>query len=452
MKLFQQLLVAPAALGLLAPMAANAAELNINSVSDYSASSEEVKSISQFSDVYPTDWAYQALTTLAERHGCNAAAPNGSMTRYEAAALLNGCLGQVAQVNAEERRLLNEFAPELAVIKGRIDGVQADVGVFDAGVFSTTTKLSGSTKFVVGAAEEASEGDAVHMNYDTILNLETSFNGQDLLVTSLRSGNFGSNTPWTGSAALETAYGSDDSLQINRNYYQFPIGDDLTATVGSVVRQDDMLAVWPSSYPGDTVLDVMTYAGAPDAYNLALGSGAGLSYSKDGLSASLTYVGGNGNDASAGILTEEGADDITAQLAYAGEGFTAAVAYTSSDSASGDYDAFGVSGVWTPAEDGAIPSISGGFGTMNPEDGDDEFTWTVGLQWNDVGSEGNTLGFGIGSAEGWVDDSDDDEPMAYELWYQMAVSDNITVTPAVFSIEQDGDDITGGIVKTTFSF
>ena len=57
MKLFQQLLVAPAALGLLAPVAANAAELNINGVSDYAASGEQVTSISQFSDVYPTDWA-----------------------------------------------------------------------------------------------------------------------------------------------------------------------------------------------------------------------------------------------------------------------------------------------------------------------------------------------------------------------------------------------------------
>ena len=57
MKLFQQLLVAPPALGLLAPVAANAAELNINGVSDYAASGEQVTSISQFSDVYPTDWA-----------------------------------------------------------------------------------------------------------------------------------------------------------------------------------------------------------------------------------------------------------------------------------------------------------------------------------------------------------------------------------------------------------
>ena len=55
-------------------VAATAADLNINDVSEYSISSE-VQSISQFSDVYPTDWAYQALTNLAKRHGCVASAP-----------------------------------------------------------------------------------------------------------------------------------------------------------------------------------------------------------------------------------------------------------------------------------------------------------------------------------------------------------------------------------------
>ena len=47
-------------------MASNAVELNINGVSDYAASGEQVTSISQFSDVYPTDWAYQALSNLIE--------------------------------------------------------------------------------------------------------------------------------------------------------------------------------------------------------------------------------------------------------------------------------------------------------------------------------------------------------------------------------------------------
>ncbi|MGB5134756.1 MAG: S-layer homology domain-containing protein, partial [Prochlorococcaceae cyanobacterium] len=81
MKLFQQLLVAPAALGLLAPMAATAAEINLDGVKKYtspSLSDEQVTSISQFSDVRPTDWAYQALSNLIERYGCVAGYPDGT--------------------------------------------------------------------------------------------------------------------------------------------------------------------------------------------------------------------------------------------------------------------------------------------------------------------------------------------------------------------------------------
>jgi len=463
MKLFQQLLVAPAALGLMAPLAANAAELNINGVSDYSASSEEVKNISQFSDVYPTDWAYQALTNLAERHGCPAANPSGSMTRYEAAALLNSCLGNVAQVNEEERRLINEFSSELAVIKGRVDGLEAGLGGLEAGLFSTTTKLSGTTKFVIGGAENASEGEAVHFNYDTILSLDTSFTGEDLLKTNLRAGNFGSTSAFAGSAQLETAYGSSDTLKINRSYYQFPVGESMTATVGAVVRQDDMLAVWPSSYPSDSVLDVLTYAGANAAYSLALGAGAGITYAQDSLSASLAFVSDEASDASQGVLTEQGSDDITAQLAWTGDRFTVAAAYTTSDGGntsntadSNDYDAWGISGVFNL--DNGI-SLNAGMGWKTPEKEDDanniedETTWSVGVVWSDFGSDGNDLGIAIGTAEGHRDDSGYDDPLAYEIYYSMAVSDYVTVTPSIFTIEKDGaDDITGGLVKTTFRF
>ena len=44
MKLFQQMLVAPAAFGLMAT-GVNAAELNINGVSDYAASADQVTSV-----------------------------------------------------------------------------------------------------------------------------------------------------------------------------------------------------------------------------------------------------------------------------------------------------------------------------------------------------------------------------------------------------------------------
>ena len=87
MKLFQQLLVAPAALGLLAS-GANAAELNINGVSDYAASAEQVTSVTQFSDVYPTDWAYQALSNLVEQYGCVAGYPNVEIIVFTANSLI----------------------------------------------------------------------------------------------------------------------------------------------------------------------------------------------------------------------------------------------------------------------------------------------------------------------------------------------------------------------------
>ncbi|MFM7674968.1 MAG: porin, partial [Synechococcus sp.] len=81
MKFFQQLLLAPAALGLLSPLAAQAADLNLAGVNRYAEvdavdGQEQVTSISQFSDVRPTDWAYQALSNLIERYGCVAGYPN----------------------------------------------------------------------------------------------------------------------------------------------------------------------------------------------------------------------------------------------------------------------------------------------------------------------------------------------------------------------------------------
>ena len=69
-------MLAPVALGMVAP-AATAADLNMNGVNQYS--NEQVTSVTQFSDVRPTDWAYQALSNLVERYGCVAGYPNGTL-------------------------------------------------------------------------------------------------------------------------------------------------------------------------------------------------------------------------------------------------------------------------------------------------------------------------------------------------------------------------------------
>ena len=382
MKLFQQLLVAPAAVGFLAT-GASAADLNINGVSDYSDDSvdglEQVTSITQFSDVYPTDWAYQALSNLIERYGCVAGYPNGTfrgnraMTRYEAAALLNACLDRITEITDELRRLIKEFETELAIIRGRVDGLEARVGELEATQFSTTTKLEGQATFDIGGNQfygnrryrkgklrnmrhgkaEALFGDdslyakgpkkkkvgyknyaktnfgATSFNYDLQMQLNTSFTGKDMLTTLLRAGNFG-DTAFNGSptslSTLEVASEADsgpNNVYVDKLFYSFPVGEGFTVFVGPNVGQDDMLPMWPSAYVGDpseTVLDVNTLNGAPVAYNKNQGPGAAINWESDGgFKIGLNYVAANGNSGNpeeGGFLTDGAAGTGTVQIGY----------------------------------------------------------------------------------------------------------------------------------------
>ena len=563
MKLFQQLLVAPAALGLLAPMAVGAAELNLADLSQYAGSSQDqVTSVTQFSDVKPTDWAYQALSNLVERYGCVAGYPNGTfkggqaMTRYEAAALLNACLDRVTEVTDELKKLMAEFEKELAVLRGRVDGLEAKVGELEANQFSTTTKLKGVATFVLGANSfggsnraisdyAAAQEGATSFNYDVRLNFDTSFTGKDLLRTTLRAGNFGDSAFGNGYGydnngqaiqglnTLEVAFqencgtGIDcgDVVAINRLFYQFPIGSNFTATIGGRVRQDDMLAMWPSVYPADTVLDVFTYAGAPGAYNLNLGAGAGLWWKSGNFSISANYVAANGDggtpssvpclggdtNACGGIGTEASQETGTVQVAYGGSNWGLAATYNYSNGVGvasgtplavvaqaatpgGDYIGFGsinsvgISGYWQPTNSGWFPSISTGWGLNSYNFNDDAFnfdgptsqSWYVGLQWADAFIKGNTFGMAVGEptfitgcgdvcSDNGVSRTPHDGNYAWEWWYKFQVTDNISVTPAIYYLsnplgnvgyranEISGDSgaaLTnfGGIVKTTFKF
>jgi hypothetical protein len=549
MKLFQQLLVAPAAIGLLAPIAASASELNLTDVKAYatSGSADQVTSINQFSDVRPTDWAFQALSNLIERYGCVAGYPDGTyrgakaMTRYEAAALLNACLDRVTEVTDELKRLMKEFEKELAVLRGRVDGLEAKVGELEANQFSTTTKLKGIATFVVGANSYGGDNSflkdaaqqlqgATSFNYDVRLIFDTSFTGKDLLRTTLRAGNFKDSPfggPVVGLNATEVGFEEDcgtgadcgDVVAINRLFYQFPIGSSFMATIGGRVRQDDMLALWPSVYPADTVLDIFTYAGAPGTYNLNLGAGGGLWWKSGNFSISANYVSANADSGltvalpsgcqpelgecfGGGIGNPTSAQTGTVQIGYGGSNFGLAAAYTYSSDFAGALTAsqgtplagyfgrsdgtnsVGVSGYWQPSNSGLIPSISAGWGLNSSSDTDSSQgfgtvtsqSWYVGLQWADAFVKGNALGMAVGqptfitniekSSEliggTPISNKPNDGNYAWEWWYKFQVTDNISVTPALFYLSaplgqlqkstSDSFNNFGGLVKTTFKF
>ena len=492
------LMLPSTALALLAPLVASGAEPNLevvhrHAIHRYDAAplgAEQVTSISQFSDLRPTDWAYQALTNLVEKYGCVAGYPNGTvrggqaMRRFEAAALLNACLDRVTEVTDTLKRLMAEFAQELAVLKGRVDGLEAKAGLLEASQFSTTTKLSGLATFVVGGVSNNPAGERVTFNYDLQLNLDTSFRGKDLLRAVLRAGDFDAdrNAFGSGLSTLETAFqeGGPTILTIEKIFYQFPIGGQFTATFAGRAGQEDMLAIWPSAYPGDTILNVFNLNGAPLAYNENLGPGFGLWWQNNGWSVSANYVAANGADSAQGLFSSSSAGTSTVQLGYGKENWGLAAIYSYVEAGVGvpgatpfittqieengvNTNAFAISGFWQPSKSGWLPSISGGYG-INSSSGSDLRTsqsWMLGLQWNDVLAEGNSFGMGMGqpafataTRNGAASESG---VWAWEWWYQWQVSDAISVTPAIFVLNNPGGNQAGGnqvgaLIKTTFRF
>jgi len=184
---------------------------------------EGVSSVSQLSDVRPTDWAFTALQSLVERYGCIAGYPDRTFrgkqatSRYEFAAGLNACLDKINEiisagladkVGKEDlailQKLQEEFASELATIRGRVDALDAKTTKLEAQQFSTTTKLYGQAIFgLQGRANNSSDilprGDGIKEVKDNATNvtfgsslqlsLVTQFDSRSILLTGISAGN-----------------------------------------------------------------------------------------------------------------------------------------------------------------------------------------------------------------------------------------------------------------------
>nr|WP_199339706.1 iron uptake porin [Nostoc sp. FACHB-892] len=249
----------------------------------------QVTSVSQLSDVQPTDWAFAALQSLVERYGCIAGYPNSTyrgnraLTRYEFAAGLNACLDRVNELIATAtsdlvtkqdlatlQKLQEEFSVELATLRGRVDAVEARTAQLEANQFSTTTKLSGeviiSALGATGGAPDRDDPNIILTNR-VRLNLTTSFTGKDLLITGLQAYNFlggvdgsgslqeslGLVSPILSSSSARTSFepqfpGVDpktltaigaNSLQLYKLLYIFPVADKLTLFGGTAAEVSD---------------------------------------------------------------------------------------------------------------------------------------------------------------------------------------------------------------------
>ena len=159
--------MAPATLGLLAPMSVTANEFNMTDVSGYS-SSEEVQNINEFN------------------------------------------------------------TKELAVTNSRVDGLEARMNNFEAGSFSETTTASFSADFVIGSVDDTPTADtgstgegsqSLMAAYGFQIDLNTSFTGDDSLDISIDAGN----ASGEGYAEFD-ANSTGDALTVDGVSYTFPVG------------------------------------------------------------------------------------------------------------------------------------------------------------------------------------------------------------------------------------
>ncbi|MEH2242609.1 iron uptake porin [Nostoc sp.] len=249
----------------------------------------QVTSVSQLSDVQPTDWAFQALQSLVERYGCIAGYPNQTyrgnraMTRYEFAAGLNACLDRINELIATAtgdlvkkedlatlQKLQEQFAAELATLRGRVDAVEARTAELEANRFSTTTKLSGEAIIAgvgaSGGAPNQSDPNIILVNR-VRLNLTTSFTGKDSLITGLQAYNFlggadgqgslqqglGLASPLLSASSARTSFEPQfpglnvntlssvgaNSVQVYKLLYIFPVANKLTLFAGTAAETSD---------------------------------------------------------------------------------------------------------------------------------------------------------------------------------------------------------------------
>ncbi|WP_404785876.1 iron uptake porin [Altericista sp. CCNU0014] len=492
----------------------------------------QVTSVSQLSDVRPTDWAFQALQSLVERYGCIAGYPDGTFkgnraaTRYELAAALNACLDQISDRFATKedlatvKTLQEEFKAELATLKGRVDGLEARTKTLEAQQFSTTTKLSGIAVF--SAAYGDTIGSKTYIDPETglasledtrataiaavQLNFNTSFQGSDLLQTTLFVGNAGTDLFGTANIGGTTTNptSSAQSLLVPGQYYwsgyptnvglyrlayTFKPTKNLSVTVGPLFYATDIVDLNSYTAPSNGFSSWFFINNPlinPYQVNFFGGAGAGINWQIGGgpFAFRAVYIASSpfnsvANNFGGGLFGDP--YQGTAELEYAkkfgkagANNFAVRLQYTNSATSNisqnaGGLDAelslgrfglfarYGIAGA--KAYGGATP-LPYDFSNVSAGDFIAQ-TWMVGAGVKDVFIPGSLLA--VAGGQPFINDLpsalgvNDRTQTNFEAFYRFPVNDNISITPIVMAILNPNNSsntppLIQGVLRVTFSF
>ncbi|MGB7439617.1 MAG: iron uptake porin [Coleofasciculaceae cyanobacterium] len=509
-------------------------QINRYSSEGNSNSQNQVTNVSQLRDVSPGDWAFEALRSLVERYGCIAGYPDGTYrgnrptTRFEFAAGLNACLQQIerlilAREDAVTRedfetleRLIQEFEAELATLGTRVDNLEGRVSFLEDHQFSTTTKLAGEAIFAVtdefgtGAENNTVFQDRVR------LDLNTTFTGQDRLVTRLAAGNAQDfNLPaGTLSEATQTfdvvASEGNDVVVDWLAYYGVFASSRIYLAASGGIHSDYAPTLNPYFDDADGGSGALsTFATQNPIYRIGGGAGGAISLGVGPLESILGpstltvgYLAGpdaadpdeknglfDGDYAALAQLNFNLGDRIGLGATYihayhttgspifdqggakaAGTAIVGTVLANNPSSilAGGDVpvvtNSYGVQAAFRLSENISIS----GFGTYTDtilvgRGGGEGWTYGGGVALSDLGKEGNILGI-FGGAQPYMGNIDavdgnqrvDEVPYHVEAFYKYQLNDNISITPGVIWLinpnQEDQDDAVIGTLRTTFTF
>jgi hypothetical protein len=448
MKLFQKLIAAPAIISLASGIAVNASEINNSDLGKFSNSSNLV-SLSDFKSdtLFPGDWAYDSLKDLTNSPRFN----GNSVSRLEAAAELNNLIagGEGLMNGAAIDRLSDELGSELAIMKGRVDGLEARVNGIEAGGFSETSTVSFSVKMAVGAVDGLGATTAlpdgnqtVQAQYAFDTKIKTSFTGDDSLEVAIDSG-----STTAGPVDEFGLNNTADALKVDGVAYKFPIGDSLTAMVADNKDGSSMFTV-ACAYGGPS--DTLDDCGNVNAVIDNGGAMAGAEYDfGNGFTAAIGYA-GNETD----LMAKEGIDAYGANAAYTGDNYGVSVTYGLIET--GTYgvneNTYTALNGYYSFDNGLNVSAGYEFGDIGgaAASADESINYFLGLN-GEVGP--GELGAALGTSGGQIENQT--EELMYEVYYSYPLNDGMTITPLVFIKEKAATttpDQTGIMVLTSFKF
>ena len=487
--------------------------------------SQNVTSVSQLSDVRSTDWAFTALQSLVERYGVIAGYPDRtfrgrqSLSRYEFAAGLNSALDKINEiisagladkVSKEDlatlQKLQEEFAAELATLRGRVDALDAKTAKLEAQQFSTTTKLRGEAIFSLAAASDGSNvpvgSDLTNttFSYRVRLNLDTSFTGKDLLRTRLQA----SNTQNLIGPALNSGNGTRlsydtggaaNEFNINRLWYRFPIGDAFTGYVAPIGQPEDIIdPLNPLNNDGQGTLSrfgrlnplLRIGSGGPSVavlgFDWKLSPQGNLQVAYSANNAAAPTLGGQGglfggSTVAAAQLVWKPSDALKLGIGYANS------YHQTASLDSGLNQELITGGIITGTRANTVVGSlvwditnkvtfntwgSYIFADAVSSAGSTTFTsWSTALSFKDIFSEGDlgAIIFGqplyknsiSGTATKGVAPANDATPYHLEALYRFRISKNISITPGVYFVFNANSNsangtATVGVIRTTFTF